>query len=243
MMFSDVIPHMVYQVLNAPLREYPFPHFFNTGIFPEPFYAEIMKHMPDEEAYQSLIEQGLVRVPPELVETYEQRSVISLYTDHIKVIEESKRGFWMELTKILSSPEFLVPLMLKFQPWTIERYGEGVDLGFEAEIDLIRDSRKWALGPHSDKSDNIAVILLYLPPDDTTSYLGTSIYTPKEPGFTCEGGPHHDRSKFDCAHTVPYLPNSAIGFFKNNVSFHGVECVKQAGDVRNLIQLSVVKTP
>lgn len=241
-MFSDVISHLVYQVLNAPLREYPFPHFFNTDMFPEAFYAEIMKHMPDNDAYQTLIEQDQVSVPPRLVDTYEQRAVISLHTDHIKVIDESKRGFWLEFHKILSSPEFLTPLILKFKPWFIELYGDGVEINYGSQIDLIRDSRNWALGPHTDKQNNIAVILLYLPPDDTTFHLGTSIYTPKEPGFTCEGGPHYDREKFDCASTLPYLPNSAVGFFRNNSSFHGVECVKKAGEVRNLIQLSVVKT-
>ena len=240
-MFSDVSSHLVYQVLNAPLREYPYPHFFSTGMFPEAFYAEIMKHMPDEDAYQSLIEQGQVRVSSEFVETYEQRSVISLYTDHINVIDESKRGFWLKFNKILSSPEFLTSLMLKFKPWLINRFGEGVEINYGAQIDLIRDSEKWALGPHTDKPDNITVILLYLPSDDTTPYLGTSIYTPKEPGFTCEGGQHHIREKFNCANTLPYLPNSAVGFFMNNTSFHGVECVKKDGDVRNLIQLSVVK--
>lgn len=240
-MFSDVTSHLVYQVLNAPIREYPFPHFFSTGMFPEPFYAEILKHMPDEESYQTLMEQGQISVEPDMVETYEQRTVISLHNDHIKVIDESKRGFWLELHQILSSPEFLTPLVLLFKPWIIAQYGEGVDIKYGAQIDLVRDARNWTLGPHTDLSVNIAVILLYLPSDDTTSYLGTSIYTPKVPGFTCDGGPHYDREIFDCANTVPYLPNSALGFFKNNCSFHGVENVKKDGDVRNLIQLSVIR--
>ena len=240
-MFSNVTSHLVYQVLNAPIREYPFPHFFNTNIFPEAFYAEIMKHMPDKNAYQTLIEQGQVTVQPDLVEVYEQRTVISLHNDNIEVIDESKRGFWLEFYKILSSPEFLTPLLLKFKPWLISQYGEGVNISFEAEIDLTRDYRNWAIGPHTDKPNNIAVIILYLPSDDTKSYLGTSIYTPKESGFTCKGGPHHDRKKFDRANTVPYLPNSAIGFLKNDTSFHGVETVQKAGVERDLIQLSITK--
>ena len=67
------------------------------------------------------------------------------------------------------------------------------------------------------------------------------MYTPKEAGFTCQGGPHYDRENFNCAITLPFLPNSAVGFYKNNVSFHGVEPVKKDGDVRNLIQLSLVR--
>ena len=240
-MFSDVTSHLVYQVLNAPIREYPFPHFFSTNMFSEAFYAEIMKHMPADEAYQTLIEQGLVKVPPNLVEVYEQRTVISLHNDHIETIDENKRGFWLEFTKILSSPYFMTSLLLMFKPWIIDRFGKGVDYNYEVHIDLIRDCEKWALGPHTDHPKNIAVILVYLPSDDTTSYLGTSIYTPKEPGFTSEGGVHHIREEFNCANTLPYLPNSAIGFFKNNTSFHGVECVKKAGDVRNLIQLSIME--
>ena len=121
-------------------------------------------------------------------------------------------------------------------------YDEGENIRYKAEIDLIRDHRNWAIGPHSDKRINIAVIILYLPSDDTKSHLGTSIYTPKESGFTCAGGPHHDRKKFDLANTVPYLPNSAISFFRNDVSFHGFEAVQNAGDVRNLIQISVIRT-
>ena len=147
----------------------------------------------------------------------------------------------IEFTKILSSPYFLTSLLLMFKPWIIDRFGKGVDYNYEVTIDLIRDCQKWALGPHTDQPINIAVILVYLPSDDTTSYLGTSIYTPKEPGFTCEGGPHHIQEKFNCANTLPYLPNSAVGFFKNNTSFHGVECVKKAGDVRNLIQISIME--
>jgi hypothetical protein len=240
-MFSDVTSHLVYQVLNAPIREYPFPHFFSTNMFSEAFYAEIMKHMPADDAYQTLLEQGLVGVSPNMVEIFEQRSVISLHNDHIEMIDESNRGFWLEFTKILSSPYFLTSLLLMFKPWIIDRFGKGVDFNYEVHIDLIRDYEKWALGPHTDQPRNIAVILLYLPSDDTTPYLGTSIYTPKEPGFTCEGGPHHIREKFNCANTLPYLPNSAVGFLMNNSSFHGVDCVKKAGDVRNLIQLSIME--
>ena len=79
MVFSDVTSHMVYQVLNAPIREYPFPRFYTNDLFPESFYAKIMEYMPDESAYIGILDQGLVRVPPEMLEAYEQRSVITLY--------------------------------------------------------------------------------------------------------------------------------------------------------------------
>ena len=130
---------------------------------------------------------------------------------------------------------------MKFKPWILEQYGEDKTINYGVHIDLIRDKQKWAQGPHTDHPEKLVVILIYLPKDDSTLYLGTSIYTPKEPGFTCVGGPQYDRGEFDCASTVPYLPNSAIGFFKNDTSFHGVETVQKAGVERNLIQLSITK--
>ena len=92
-MFSNVTSHLIYQVLNASIREYPFPHFFNTDVFPKNFYDEIMKHMPDENDYQTLNEQGLVIVPTEDVEKFRRRSVITLNDDKIQLIDESIRDF------------------------------------------------------------------------------------------------------------------------------------------------------
>jgi hypothetical protein len=242
MMFLDVTSRLVYQVLNASIREYPFPHFFNTDVFPKNFYDEIMKHMPDENDYETLSEQGLVHVPSEDVEKFERRSVITLNDDKIQLIDESIRDFWLELTKILTSPEFLIPSILKFKPWAINEYGEDLEISYSVDVSLFRDTEKWDLGPHTDQQNEIMAIFLYLPPDDTTSYLGTSIYTPKEPGFTCKGGMRYDRKDFDCANTLPFLPNSVAGFYRNNTSFHGIDCVKKTGDVRNLISIQVIKS-
>jgi hypothetical protein len=44
-MFSDVISHLIYSFLNAPIREYPYPHFLSADVFPKNFYDEIMNNM------------------------------------------------------------------------------------------------------------------------------------------------------------------------------------------------------
>ena len=240
-MFSSVTSHLVYQVMNTPIREYPYPHFFTTNVFPQNFYAEIMKHMPDENDYQTLKEQGVVHIPSDEVEKFERRSVITLHDDNIKVIDESIRDFWLEFTKTLTSPEFLIPLMYKFQTWFINEYGEDVDIPYWGEVNLMRDTEMWNLDPHTDLENEILAMFIYLPPDDTTSYLGTSVYTPKEPGFTGVGGMWYARKNFDCVNTFPFLPNSIAVFYRNNTSFHGVECVYKTGDVRNLITIQVHK--
>ena len=241
-MTPDINPHLTYQILNAPIREYPFPHFFITNIFPEAFYNQIIENLPHNREYQSLVEQGLVYYQPETEEIYSKRNCIELSTDDIKQIEKKKRTFWQELAAELSREDFINPLILKYKKWLINQFGAGVNIKYKVMIDLLRDSNQWALGPHTDHPDKIAVILFYLATNNKTPYLGTSIYTPKQSNFTCEGGPHHNREVFNRANTLPFLPNSAFGFLKNNVSFHGVESMTKIGDVRNLIQLSVLKT-
>jgi hypothetical protein len=40
-MSSAVEQHVIYQIANAPLREYPFPHFYVESAFPEGFYRSM----------------------------------------------------------------------------------------------------------------------------------------------------------------------------------------------------------
>ena len=119
---------MIYQVQNAPIREYPFPHFFNTDIFPEPFYAQIMKHMPTENEYKSLLEHGVVNAhTPEYKEIYARRGYIPLSIDDLELEDSRKRDFWQKLTKLLSGPEFIQPLLQKFGQWLVTRFGEDIN--------------------------------------------------------------------------------------------------------------------
>ena len=241
-MFSEVTSHMIYQVINTPIREYPYPHFFNTNVFPQNFYAEIMKHMPEENKYETLKEQDLIKIPDDELKKFKRRGVITLDDDKIKLIDEGIRDFWLELAKILMSPDFLIPLFLKFRPWITDEHGELQEITYTTEISLFRDTEMWQLDPHTDQRNEIFALFLYLPSDDSTSHLGTSVYTPKEPEFTCAGeGYSYPRKFFNCAYTAPFLPNCVFGFFRNNTAFHGVEYMKKTGDVRNLMTIQVIK--
>ena len=240
-MFSDVTSHLVYQVINTPIREYPYPHFFNTNVFPQNFYAEIMKHMPKANNYETLKEQGLINISDDELKKFERRGVITLHDDKIQLIDEGIRDFWLELVKILMSPNFLIPLFVKFRPWIIDEHGELLEIPYTTEISLFRDTEMWELDPHTDQRNEILGLFLYLPPDDSTSHLGTCVYTPKEPGLAAEGANRFPRKFFNCAYTAPFLPNCVFGFFRNNTAFHGVDYMKKTGDVRNLMTIQVIK--
>ena len=91
------------------------------------------------------------------------------------------------------------------------------------ESQLIRHRPGYFLGPHSDLHTKLVVLLIYLAPDENTAHLGTSLYRPKDPSFTCPNSTHYQFEDFINVKTAPYKPNSMLAFFRSDVSFHGLE--------------------
>ena len=129
-------------------------------------------------------------------------------------------------------------LLGKFEPYLTERLAEGE--GVVPDALLIRDRGNYSLGPHTDHPLRLVVLIIYLPLTDAEPHLGTSIYVPKEDGFTCAGGPHYEHQMFHRAFTAPYKPNSALVFVKTDNSFHGVEPVAE-GEERTLFHFFIKK--
>jgi len=78
-----------------------------------------------------------------------------------------------------------------------------------------------------------------LAPDDRARPLGTSIYRPKDPDFSCARRTNYPFEEFIKVGTAPYMPNSLLAFLRSDRSFHGVEplSVQDTGSgPRDLIQ-------
>ena len=108
---------------------------------------------------------------------------------------------------------------------------------------LLHDKANYSLGPHTDISDKVIVILIYLSSDnqiDSMDSYGTSVYIPKKTGFTCEGKTHHDHEDFYKIYTSSFKRNNSLSFFRTNNSFHGVETVPDKPIERKLLQLSIM---
>jgi hypothetical protein len=91
------------------------------------------------------------------------------------------------------------------------------------EVQLIRHRAGFFLGPHTDLSTKLVVLLFYLAPDDNHQHLGTSLYRPKDPGFSCPDSKHYPFDDFVRVNTAPYRMNSLLAFERSDRSFHGVE--------------------
>jgi len=188
---------------RAMLHEKPFKWLYLENVFPTDFYSELRARLPAD--YTPIADSRGVH-------GYPQRFTAAP-TD----------PFWTSLFARLRNGR------LKRQLCDI--FGVGNPDLLKDECLLIRDIAGYHIGPHTDSPAKVITVLFYLPPDESLTGAGTSIYEPLKPGFTCEGGPHYPASDFRIVETMAFKPNSAFAFLKSNNSFHGVEPCTGTRDV------------
>ena len=223
--------HVVYQLANAPVRSYPFPHLYIDGIFPADYYAELKRKWPSSR-FVSLESTGRVTKG-----TYAERFIMPLTQDEIAHLQPTEREFWSDVLEwLLGTPRILYAIMDKFEPHLRQRFGAALEtIDFTHEALIVRDQTKYSLGPHTDSTRKVVSVLFYCPDDDSLRHLGTSLYRPIDADFRCPGGPHHAFEAFRRIATMEYRPNALFAFVKTDQSFHGVDPVEDAGALRKLI--------
>jgi len=217
-MYSDAELQLAYKVGNVPFNMFPYPHFYIPDVFPADFYRELQNNIPDSGAMIP-IEQA------RQLKGYKERFVLGLNDEQLATLPETKRKFWSGVADWLVGAGFRSLVLRKFQPYIEQRFANQSGFEFYDEALLVQDITNYKLGPHTDAPRKVVTILFYLPLDNSQLHMGTSMYLPNDPGFTCPGGPHHSRDKFARLHTNPFAPNSMFAFFKTENSFHGVEPV------------------
>ena len=227
-MFSRAESELFYNVANAPIRGFPYPHIYVPEIFPSDFYADLQQNIPDP-AVMIPIEQA------RSVKGYKERFVLGFSENELATLPEDKRQFWREFMGWFLAGRFMELLLVKFRPFIEPRFAGTQGIRFYNESLLVEDVTKYALGPHTDAPKKVITLLFYLPKDLSQSHLGTSIYIPKDRAFTCQGGPHYDFDKFVRLTTMPFKPNALFAFVKTANSFHGVEPVSDPDTRRWLL--------
>jgi hypothetical protein len=231
-MATNIERTLTYNVLNAPLRPFPYPHIYVPEVFPPDFYAELQRRLPHPDAMIP-IEQARP------VKGYKERFVMDI-GGPMETLTEEQRAFWSGLAGWLLSGRFRQVMLSRFKPYVEQRFQGAQGLEFREESLLIEDITNYALGPHTDAPSKVISVLFYLPKDDSQSHMGTSIYMPKNVGRGCPGGPHYGYEGFDRVATMPFRPNSMFAFVKSDWSFHGVEPVTDP-DVRRWLLLYDIK--
>lgn len=219
----QVLHHVLGRLAKVEVVMSPFPHAVVDGILPEDYYAEAIKHFPAPTSMRPLDETG--RVVGKGI--YRER-LVTLFTEgDFARLTSVQADFWRGFADWMYSDTFLNAFVDKFQPMLEARItniqaAEG-EVKVRGDALLVNDQSNYEIGPHTDAPHRLVTFLFYLPPDASMRELGTSLYTPKDAGFTCWGGPHHPRERFDHAARVDFLPNRLVAFPKTERSFHGLE--------------------
>ncbi len=227
--------HFVTRLRDARVLHDPYPHFCLDNIFPDEYYQLLLKNLPASGSYENLYEVTTLKL--DHFRHRDQRDMNPGWTNDLPA---EQKKFWEDFDSWFLGDDLARPVLQTFTDQMRARFGAQNDWpSVSVESQLIRHRPGYFLGPHSDLHTKLVVLLIYLAPDNSTAHLGTSLYRPKDPNFTCPNSTHYDFADFIKVKTAAYKPNSLLAFFRSDVSFHGLEPLSE-DDVqtngRDLIQ-------
>lgn len=207
---SNPLEHFIGRLRDAKVDADPFPHYFLEQVFPEDYYRELLRHLPPSDVYKNLYEVTDLKL--DHFRHRDQRDMDHGWTERLP---DEQRGFWNSFNQWFMGEKLALAAMQSFGIREIPEIW--------VESQFIRHRAGYFLGPHSDLYTKLVVMLLYLAPDDSAEHLGTSLYRPKQAGFSCPHSKHYPFEDFIRVKTAPYRPNSLLAFVRSDISFHGLE--------------------
>ena len=217
------LDHLVDRLSAARVELDPFPHFYLEHIFPEDYYQDLLNHLPSTDVYDNLYEVTDLKL-----DHFRHRNQRDMDAGWVERLTYDLQPFWNAFNDWFLGPDLAQAVLDSFH----SQRSSWPEVSVESQF--IRHRPGYFLGPHSDLYTKLVVLLIYLAPDDSAAHLGTSLYRPKDPSFTCHDSKHYAFEDFIRVKTAPYRPNSLLAFMRSDVSFHGLEPLSTAG--RDVIQ-------
>jgi hypothetical protein len=207
---TSPLEHFVDRLRSAQVELDPFPHYVLERVFPDDYYRELLRHLPGSAVYENLYEVTDLKL--DHFRHRDQRDMDHGWAERLPL---ELRPFWNSFNQWFLSEELAQAVMRSFgwESWP----------AVSIESQFIRHRAGYFLGPHSDLYTKLVVLLLYLAPDDSAEHLGTSLYRPKQAGFSCPNSKHYAFEDFVRVKTAPYRANSLLAFVRSDISFHGLE--------------------
>jgi hypothetical protein len=241
---TDVEEHVRYQIANAPVRQYPFPHVYVRPVFPEAFYRELIARLPPTAIMKNIAEAGTLKQISDDAGTVKAMAEQPRWITDLATIEEHEEAtgngtLWRDVSEWLLGDPFRELIMRKFSVGITERFRAGTKLGCEVEARLVRDFTNYSIGPHTDTPRKLVSLLFYLPKDESLRHTGTSLFVPVDPAFRCDGSYWHKFKSFRNVATMEFVPNALFAFLKTDRSFHGVEDIQDEDIERNVLLYNI----
>jgi len=222
------LDHFIDRLHTATVELDPFPHFYLDHVFPGDYYQDLLRHLPSTDVYNNLYEVTDLKL--DHFRHRNQRDMDAGWTDRLL---PTLQPFWKSFNEWFLGPELARAVLDSFHT----QRSSWPEVSVESQF--IRHRAGYFLGPHSDLYTKLVVLLIYLAPDNSAERLGTSLYRPKDPIFSCPDSKHYPFEDFIRVKTAPYKPNSLLAFMRSDISFHGLEPLSEtdvATEGRDVIQ-------
>ena len=206
----------------------PFPHFYLENVFPDDYYRELLRNLPSTEVYDNLYEVTDLKL-----DHFRHRNQRDMDAGWVERLPSDLQLFWSSFNDWFLGPDLARAVLESFH----SQRSSWPEVSVESQF--IRHRAGYFLGPHSDLYTKLVVLLIYLAPDNSAEHLGTSLYRPKDPTFSCPDSKHYAFEDFVRVKTAPYKPNSLLAFMRSDISFHGLEPLSETDVVtegRDVIQ-------
>jgi len=232
---TDPLTYVTDRLSTATVLHDPFPHYYLEDVFPGEYYESMLRLLPDSRVYDNLF-----AVTDLKLDHFRHRDQRDLNEGWTELLPDDIRSLWVDFNRWFMGPEFAQAVLGTFAEQLRKRFGDDDSVPeVSVEAQFIRHRAGYFLGPHSDLYTKLVVLIFYLAPDDSFAHLGTSLYRPKDPAFTCPDSKHYPFEDFVKVKTAPYKRNSVLAFLRSDRSFHGLEPLSEgdvAGGPRDLIQ-------
>jgi hypothetical protein len=202
----------------------PFHHLIFDRFFPDDVYDQMLAAMPLASDYRSMSGRSKRH---DLADGTHTRVKIDLFPEYIRFLPPAKRAIWDVVGRALCSQRVKQTLIEGLAPGLRRRFGANFsNVGMYPIPVLTRDIPGYRIPPHPDTRWKGITVQLYLPPDETTSHVGTIFHERLADG------------SLPIRTQMQFLPNTGYAFAVGEDTWHSADTVGPEVKTRDSILLT-----
>jgi hypothetical protein len=207
-------------------KEYqaPFYHLVLDGVFPDDIYAAMLANMPSSADYRPMHGRSKGHDLPDGTHT---RMKIDLFPEYIRHLPPEKRAVWNVAGRALCSSAVRDAFVRRLAPMLERRFGaDYAKVGMFPIPVLTRDIPGYLITPHTDTHWKGITVQLYLPPDRSTTHIGTIFHQKRADGTLAK------------ERQMSFAPNSGYAFAVGDDTWHSADRIGEEIRTRDSILLT-----
>jgi hypothetical protein len=222
---KNLIDFVVESTQRGRADDVPFHHLRLDRIFPDNFYAAMLQAMPATNDYRAM--SGKTKMGSGRPDRKPTRTKIDLFPEYIRHFPPEKRAIWNVASRVLRSKRLETAFIERLAPGLERRFGANFTKVRMYPVPILtRDIPGYRVFKHTDSLWKGITVQLYLPPDDSTTHVGTIFH---------EVLPDGKKPK---KKQMPFAPNTGYAFAVESDTWHSADPVGPEVKTRDSILLT-----